>query len=202
MFVTQNNSATEQFNIQLPLTRAALVRQTKIDRTRATNIFPFSLSFDFFFWSGWLQKLQSDMQPTTIFCILSSEFLVSLGSIGNCIWQRVMRRNFETFSESSTRLWGPPPPPFAQPFFWTRYLISPRTNTADARLHVYKSDATFFDRVPVCIQPGPVLDHHHNFLNYRFLFPTHLLLDQLKCLHCLCVCVCVFKAHTTGKKIK
>jgi hypothetical protein len=48
MFVTQNNSATEQFNIQLPLTRAALVRQTKIDRTRATNIFPFSLSFGFF----------------------------------------------------------------------------------------------------------------------------------------------------------
>lgn len=48
MFVTQNNSATEQFNIQLPLTRAALVRQTKIDRTRATNIFPFSLSFAFF----------------------------------------------------------------------------------------------------------------------------------------------------------
>lgn len=201
MFVTQNNSATEQFNIQLPLTRAALVRQTKIDRTRATNIFPFSLSFGFFSGAD-DSKINSQIcnqQPYFVFYLPS---LVSLGSIGNCIWQRVMRRNFETFFESPTRLWGPPPPPFAQPFFWTRYLISPRTNTADARLHVYKSDATFFDRVPVCIQPGPVLDHHHNFLNYRFLFPTHLLLDQLKCLHCLCVCVCVFKAHTTGKKIK
>jgi hypothetical protein len=103
MFVTQNNSATEQFNIQLPLTRAALVRQTKIDRTRATNIFPFSLSFGFFSGAD-DSKINSQIcnqQPYFVFYLPS---LVSLGSIGNCIWQRVMRRNFETFSESSTRL--------------------------------------------------------------------------------------------------
>ncbi len=117
MFVTQNNSATEQFNIQLPLTRAALVRQTKIDRTRATTIFPFSLSLSRsrLLLVRMTQKItvRYAVQPYFVFYLGVS--FASLGSIGNSIWQRVMRRNFWDFFESRTRLWGPPPP-FAQRF--------------------------------------------------------------------------------------